>query len=216
IPLIAVFGLLGTGSVFAMVLIFHKYGRVFGTLWMAAGITYYYVYRKKARMPLMDRLSVTEIPEPPVPVDIPHTTLMVATSPTTPSPVLPDILKIAKTDGARLLVVTVLEVPLSVPLAAPLPAEEQAARQTLALCQAIGVERDVLVDTRLLRGRSAGEVLVRTLRREKADTLVINDTGSAIAGAIETAVGRSGLPVTLWKFRKMGPAGPLHESPSRP
>jgi APA family basic amino acid/polyamine antiporter len=214
IPLPALFGLLGTGSVFAMVLIFHKYGRVFGTLWMAAGIAYYYTFRKTARMPLMDRLSVTEIPEPPTPLDIPHKILMVATSPTAPSPVLPDILKIARTDGAKVLVVTVLEVPLALPLSAPLPAEEQAARHTLSVCQAIGVERDVLVDTRLLRGRSAGEALVRTLRREQADTLVINDTDSPVSRAIETVLLRSGLPVTLWKFRRLGPEASREHAPS--
>jgi len=214
IPLPALFGLLGTGSVFAMVLIFHKYGRVFGTLWMAAGIAYYYTFRKTARMPLMDRLSVTEIPEPPIPLDIPHKTLMVATSPTAPSPVLPDILKIARTDGAKVLVVTVLEVPLALPLSAPLPAEEQAARHTLSVCQAIGVERDVLVDTRLLRGRSAGEALVRTLRREQADTLVINDTDSPVSRAIETVLLRSGLPVTLWKFRRLGLEASREHAPS--
>ena len=214
IPLPALFGLLGTGSVFAMVLIFHKYGRVFGTFWMAAGIVYYYTFRKTARMPLMDRLSVTEIPEPPTPLDIPHKILMVATSPTAPSPVLPDILKIARTDGAKVLVVTVLEVPLALPLSAPLPAEEQAARHTLSVCQAIGVERDVLVDTRLLRGRSAGEALVRTLRREQADTLVINDTDSPVSRAIETVLLRSGLPVTLWKFRRLGPEASREHAPS--
>ncbi len=214
IPIPALFGLLGTGSVFAMVLIFHKYGRVFGTLWMAAGIAYYYTFRKTARMPLMDRLSVTEIPEPPTPLDIPHKILMVATSPTAPSPVLPDILKIAKTDGAKVLVVTVLEVPLALPLSAPLPAEEQVARHTLSVCQAIGVERDVLVDTRLLRGRSAGEALVRTLRREQADTLVINDTDSPVSRAIETVLLRSGLPVTLWKFRRLGPEASREHAPS--
>lgn len=162
----------------------------------------------------MDRLSVTEIPEPPTPLDIPHKILMVATSPTAPSPVLPDILKIARTDGAKVLVVTVLEVPLALPLSAPLPAEEQAARHTLSVCQAIGVERDVLVDTRLLRGRSAGEALVRTLRREQADTLVINDTDSPVSRAIETVLLRSGLPVTLWKFRRLGPEASREHAPS--
>ena len=204
IPVTAVFGLLGTGGVFLMVLLFHRYGRVFGTLWMIAGIAYYYTYRKGVRMPLMDRLSVREIELPAAPPALPHKTILVATSPTAPSPVLPDILKIAKSDGARILIVTVLEVPLSLPLYAPLPAEEQTARQSLSLCQAIGVESNVLVDTLLLRGRSIGEVLVRTLRREKADTLVLNDTDSAIFRAIEDAVLRSGLSVFLWTFRKLG------------
>ena len=82
--------------------------------------------------------------------------------------------------------------------------EEETARRTLALCQALGVEKDVLVNTLLLRGRSAAEVLVRTIRREKVDTLVLNDTDSAIVRTIEASVLRSHLPVTLWKVRRPG------------
>jgi APA family basic amino acid/polyamine antiporter len=204
IPLPALVGLLGTGAVFLMVLLFHKYGRVFGTLWMIGGIFYYYLYRKGAQMPLMERLAITEIPEPPAPLEDRHATLLVATSPTAPSPLLSDVLKVARTDGARVLVVTVLEVPLALPLYAPLPVEEETARRTLALCQALGVEKDVLVNTLLLRGRSAAEVLVRTIRREKVDTLVLNDTDSAIVRTIEASVLRSHLPVTLWKVRRPG------------
>ncbi len=202
IPVATLIGLLGTGAVFLMVLLFHKYGRVFGTLWMIGGILYYYLYRKGARMPLMERLSVTEIPEPPPPAEDRHGAILVATSPTAPSPLLSDVLKVARTDGARVLVVTVLEVPLALPLYAPIPMEEETARRTLALCQALGVEKDVLVDTLLLRGRSASEVLVRTLRREKVDTLVLNDTDSTIVRSIEASVLRSGLPVSLWKVRR--------------
>ncbi|MDA8111201.1 MAG: amino acid permease [Nitrospiraceae bacterium] len=205
IPVPALIGLLGTGAVFLMVLLFHKYGRVFGTLWMIGGVLYYYLYRKGARMPLMERLSVTEIPEPPAPAEDRHGAILVATSPTAPSPLLSDVLKVARTDGARVLVVTVLEVPLALPLYAPLPEEEETARRTLALCQALGVDKDVLVDTLLLRGRSAAEVLVRTLRREKIDTLVVNDTDSAIVRGIKASVLRSGLPVTLWTVRRPSP-----------
>ncbi len=202
IPLPTLVGLLGTGSVFAMVLVFHKYGRVFGTLWMIGGIVYYYFYRKSGKMPLMDRLSVIDIPSPPPSVEDRHGGILVATSPSAPSPLLSDVLKVAKSDGARVLVVTVLEVPLALPLYAPLPAEEETARQTLALCQAMGVERDVLVDTQLLRGRSAGDVLVRILRREKMDTLVLGDTDSAIARTIEATVLRADIDIALWKIRR--------------
>jgi APA family basic amino acid/polyamine antiporter len=205
VPLPALFGLLGTGAVFVMVLLFHKYGRVFGTLWMIAGVVYYYLYRKKARMPLMERVAVTEIPDPPQLVTTQHKTILVATSPSAPSPVLRDIAKIARVDGARLIVVTVLEIPATLPIKAPLPQEEAQARKTLELCQAIGVEEDLLIDTLLLRSRSIGKSLVSLYRHEKADTLVYNDTDSAVSRSIDHAIRHAHLPMAVWKIRPLPP-----------
>ncbi len=201
IPLPAVFGLIGTGGVFIMVLLFHKYGRVFGTIWMIAGISYYYFYRQSTRMPLMGRVAVTEIPESPLEKPIRHQNILIATSPHAPSPLLRDIAKIARADKARITVVTVLEIPLTLPLNASLPEEENRAKNTLELCQAIGVEEDVLIDTILVRSRSIGHSLVQFHARLRADTLVFNDTNSAISRSIETALIRSGAPITLWKIQ---------------
>lgn len=213
IPLPAVFGLIGTGGVFAMVLLFHKYGRVFGTIWMIVGITYYYFFRKTAKMPLMDRVRVTEIPDTPEEKSVPHKNILVATSPYRVSPVLRDVIKIARADKARVTVMTVLEIPLSLPLHASLPDEEERSRKTLEICQAIGVEEDVLIDTILLRGRSVANSIVATAVRQKADTLVYTDTDSALSRSIQSTIRQSSLPVMVWKieppagdgFRKMPP-----------
>ena len=200
IPLVAVFGLIGTGGVFLMVLLFHKYGRVFGTVWMIVGITYYYFFRKTARMPLMDRVSVTEIPESPEEAPFPHKNILVATSPYRVSPVLRDVIKIARSDKGRVTVATVIEIPLALPLNAPLPLEEERGRKTLEICQAIGVEEDVLIDTILLRGRSVANSIVSTAIRHKADTLVYTDTDSAMARSIQTAIRQASLPIMVWKI----------------
>jgi len=210
IPLPAVFGLIGTGGVFAMVLLFHKYGRVFGTIWMIVGITYYYFFRKTAKMPLMDRVRVTEIPDTPEDQSVPHKNILVATSPYRVSPVLRDVIKIARADKARVTVMTVLEIPLSLPLHAPLPEEEERSRKTLEICQAIGVEEDVLIDTILLRGRSVANSIVATAVRQKADTLVYTDTDSALSRSIQSTIRQSSLPVMIWKIEP--PTGNTHRN----
>ncbi|MHB8421538.1 MAG: amino acid permease [Leptospirales bacterium] len=208
IPLPAVFGLIGTGGVFIMVLLFHKYGRVFGTIWMIAGIAYYYYYRQSTRMPLMGRVAVTEIPETAIEKPHPHHNIMVATSPHAPSQILHDIAKIARSDEAKITVVTVLEIPLTLPLNAALPEEEARAKNTLELCQAIGVDEDIMLDTLLIRSRSIGESLVQVYTRHKADTLVYNDTNSAVSRSIEAAIVRSGIDITLWKIQTLKGARP--------
>jgi len=203
IPLPAIFGLVGTGGVFIMVLLFHKYGRVFGTIWMIVGIVYYYYFRRSTRMPLMGRVEIRELMENDFEKPLPHQNILVATSPHAPSPILHDIAKIARSDKARVTVVTVLEIPLSLPLNAPLPEEEATAQNTLELCQAIGVEEDVLLDTLLIRSRSIGDSLVQVYSRHKADTLVFNDTSSSVSKSIDAAIARSGLPVTVWKIQSI-------------
>jgi APA family basic amino acid/polyamine antiporter len=197
VPLTAVFGIVGTGGVFLMVLLFHKYGRVLGTVWMAAGITYYLWFRRKESLPVMERVQITEIkdrPEKPHP----HTLILVATSPTRPSPNLRDVCKIARADKSKVTVITVIEVPLTLPLTADMNTEEKAARHTLDLCQAIGLEEDVIMDTILAKGRAVGPVLNFHIKKLKADTLVINDTQSAISRSILSAVDRSSNTVTIW------------------
>jgi len=206
IPLPTVFGFLGTFGVFIMVLLFHKYGRIFGTVWMAGGISYYLWFRRKESLPVMDRVKITEVPdilEKPKP----HKQILVATSPTRPSPMLRDVLKVAKADNAKVTVLTVLEIPLALPLTAPLPEEEVAARHTLDLCQAIGMEEDVLVDTVLARGRAIGPVLNMQIKRVGADTLVLNDTGSSLVASVLGAVRRSSNTVMIWTFQNYSGAG---------
>jgi APA family basic amino acid/polyamine antiporter len=206
IPLPTVFGFLGTFGVFLMVLLFHKYGRVFGTIWMAVGIAYYLWFRRKESLPVMDRVTITEVAND-MPEAKPHRHILVATSPTRPSPMIRDVLKVAKADNAKVTVISVLEIPLALPLDAPLVEEEVVARHTLDLCQAIGMEKDVLVDTILARGRAIGPVLNMQIRRLGADTVVLNDTGSSLAAAVLGAIRRSANTVMIWTFQIYSGAG---------
>ncbi len=206
IPIPTVFGFMGTFGVFIMVLLFHKYGRIFGTVWMAGGISYYLWFRRKESLPVMERVKITEIKEE-YPEAKPHRHILVATSPTRPSEMLRDVLKVAKADGAKVTVITVLEIPLALPLTAALPKEEAEARHTLDLCQAIGLEEDVIVDTILARGRAIGPVLNMQIRRLGADTVVINDTGSSLAASVLGAIRRSSNTVLIWTFQIYSGAG---------
>ncbi len=206
VPLPTLFGLFGTGSVFVMVLLFHKYGRVFGTIWMAAGITYYLWFRRHEAFPVMERVKITNLPDRPEPQP-PHKVFMVATSPTRPSPILRDVCKVARADKAQVVVITVVEVPLTLPMTANMAQEEAVARHTLDLCQAIGLEEDVIMDTVLAKGRAVGPVLNFHIKKLKVDTLVINDTNSAMVRAVVNAIDRSSNTVSMWTFRSFDGSG---------
>lgn len=206
IPLPTVFGFIGTFGVFIMVLLFHKYGRVFGTVWMAGGVSYYLWFRRKESLPVMDRVKITEVTDV-LEKPKPHRQILIATSPRRPSPMLRDVLKVAKADDAKVTVITILEIPLALPLDAPLPEEEGVAQHTLDLCQAIGLEEEVLVDTILARGRAIGPVLNTQIKRLGADTVVMNDTGSSLVASVLGAIRRSSNTVMIWTFQNYSGEG---------
>jgi APA family basic amino acid/polyamine antiporter len=59
-PLLALVGLLIIGAIFTLFMLLHPYGRVLGVLWMLAGITGYYAYRRLvARAPVISREEKT-------------------------------------------------------------------------------------------------------------------------------------------------------------
>lgn len=77
--------------------------------------------------------------------------------------------------GATIEALSVIEVPMSLPLDAPLPqAQVDAARAALARAKAVGEEYEgVEVATAIVRGRRAGEVIVREAKRRGVEVIVL-------------------------------------------
>jgi APA family basic amino acid/polyamine antiporter len=63
------------------------------------------------------------------------------------------------------------------------------------------------MDTVLAKGRAVGPVLNFHIKKFKVDTLVINDTNSAMVRAVVNAVDRSSNTVSLWTFRMFDGSG---------
>jgi nucleotide-binding universal stress UspA family protein len=94
-------------------------------------------------------------------------------------------------DGARVVALLPLEVPLSLPLATPLPEQEALARETLTRARSIGLVYAVELDARLVRTRSAGEAIVDAARREHADSIVLSMPRGGRVGAVAEFVLRN-------------------------
>jgi nucleotide-binding universal stress UspA family protein len=74
---------------------------------------------------------------------------------------------------ARIIALSVVEVPLELSLDAALPELERAANQELDEAVAIGDSYDVRVTPRLVRGRSASREIVREAERRGAEIIVL-------------------------------------------
>ena len=92
--------------------------------------------------------------------------------------------------GARIVALTVLEVPLDRPLDAELPEDERVANAELDEAVAIGDSYGVRVVDRLVRGRSAGPRSCDEAERRGAEIIVLGSPRKALASARRGVFGR--------------------------
>jgi basic amino acid/polyamine antiporter, APA family len=181
IPLPTVFGALVSILVWASVVAFHEGGRVIGSLWMAAGVTLYVIYRRGQGKSLTRRFTIpaealqerggAQYGSILVPVfgeelddDIVGTAGRLAAS--------------ASEDqegGAVLEALYVFEIPMSLPIDARVPDERvKEAKRVLARAKEVGEEyAGVEVATAMVRGRSAGQAIVSEARRRGVEAIVL-------------------------------------------
>jgi nucleotide-binding universal stress UspA family protein len=81
--------------------------------------------------------------------------------------------RLARERGARIVAVTVIEVPLDLPLDAYMPEEVQEANAQLDEARAIGDLYGVNVVTRIVRARNSGRAIVDEAVRRTAEIIVM-------------------------------------------
>jgi APA family basic amino acid/polyamine antiporter len=181
VPIPAVFGALFAISVWISVVTFHEGARVIGTVWMAAGITLYVVYRRAQGKSLTQRFTIpaealqegggAQYGSILVPVfgeelddDIVGTAGRLAASASE-----------EEEGGAVLEALYVFEIPMSLPIDARVSDERvQEAKRVLARAKEVGEEyAGVEVATAMVRGRSVGQAIVSEARRRGVEAIVV-------------------------------------------
>ena len=172
-PLFAVFGGMATGISFVVILVQNPLTRWVGLGWIVLGLVGYAVYRRR-----WVRASLTEtVKAPPAfgaALALEYRRIVVPIVPGRPSDDALDVAcRLAAERGARVVALTVIEVPLELPLDAELPEEERQANDELDEAVAIGDTYGVRVVGRLVRGRSASAEIVREAERREAEIIVL-------------------------------------------
>ncbi|MDP9376486.1 MAG: amino acid permease [Actinomycetota bacterium] len=203
-PLPAVAGLVLSILAFGFVVGLHSGARILGTVWMVLGLTLYVTYRKLDGKPLLRRVLVPEeIFTRREEHEGEYGSILV---PVFGTPLDDDIVQTAGRlsaeegleegeGGAVIEALWVFEVPLAKPIDAAIPAEELSrARRALARAKAVGEEyTGVEVATATVRGRRAGEAIVREARRRGVEAIVLAaEEPSSIRGGPELG-GQEGL-----------------------
>jgi basic amino acid/polyamine antiporter, APA family len=179
-PVFAVFGGLATGASFVVILVQNPLTRWVGLGWMVLGLVGYAVYRRRfVRAPV--RETVKAPPAFGAALALEYRRIVVPIVPGRPSDDALDVAcRLAAERGARVVALTVLEVPLDLPLDTPLPEEELVANAELDEAIAIGDTYGVRVVGRLVRGRSASKEIVREAERRQAEIIVLGSPRKAL------------------------------------
>ena len=181
-PLFAIFGGLATGASFLVILVQNPLTRWVGLGWMALGVAGYAVYRRRW---VGASLTATEKAPPAfgAALALEYRRIVVPIVPGRPSDDALDVAcRLAAARGARVVALTVLEVPLDLPLETALPEEERVAHAELDEAVAIGDTYGVRVVGRLVRGRSASAEIVREAERREAEIIVLGSPRKDLVG----------------------------------
>jgi APA family basic amino acid/polyamine antiporter len=172
-PLFAIFGALGTGIAWLVVVVQRTGPRWAGLGWLAVGLLGYVAYRR-----LVLRASLTETLRAPViigpAVALEYRNILVPVKPGRASEEAIDVAcRLAADRGAALGAVSAVVVPLELSLDARLEEEEHRAYEALDAASAIAELYGVTATERLVRARHAGRAIVDEAVRRHSEIIVM-------------------------------------------
>ena len=181
-PLFALFGGLGTGIAWIVVVVQEPRTRWVGLGWLVLGFVAYAVYRKQVlRLPLRETSRAAAIV---LGLEVEYRTILVPVLRTAESEeALVAAARLAKERRATIVILHVLEVPLDQPLDADLHEQEEAAYEILDEAQAL-LEgyAGVRIVSRFVRARSAGPAIVDEAASRDAEVVILGASRTKVRG----------------------------------
>ena len=171
-PLFAIVGGIATGISFLVIVAQNPATRWVGLGWLGVGFVGYVIFRR--RLGISVRGTTKAPPAVGAALALEYRRILVPIVPGRPSDDALDVaLRLAKERGARVIALTVMEVPLDLPLDAELPELEAIANRELDEAVGIGDSYGVRVTPRLVRGRSASVEIVAEANRRDTEIIII-------------------------------------------
>jgi len=172
-PLFAIFGALGTGAAWVVVVVQKPDARWTGLAWIALGLLTYAVYRRYVvHLPLRETVRAPVVIGRALALE--YRSILVPVKPGRMSQEALDVAcRLATQRRATIAALAVVVVPLEMPLDSTLPDEEAEAYEVLDAARAIGELYGVDVIERLVRARSAGRAIVDEAARRGTEIIVM-------------------------------------------
>jgi APA family basic amino acid/polyamine antiporter len=182
-PLFALFGAVGTGIAWIVVVVQKSGPRWAGLGWLVVGLAVYVVYRRYVvRQPLTTTLRAPVIIGRAIALE--YRSILVPVKPGRASEEAIDLgCRLATDRGASIAAVSVVVVPLELPLDSRLDEEEARADEALDAAAAIAELYGVDLTERLVRARSAGRAIVDEAARRQSEIIVMGAPRAERRGA---------------------------------
>ena len=188
-PVFAILGGIATGASFLVIVVQNPTTRWVGLGWLIAGLVGYAIYRRRVVGATL-RETTKAPPAFGAALALEYRRIVVPILPGRPSDDALDVAcRLAAERGARVVALTVLEVPLDLPLDTELPEDERVANAELDEAVAIGETYGVRVVGRLVRGRSASVEIVREAERREAEIIVLGSPRKDLVGRRRSVFG---------------------------
>ena len=173
-PLFAIFGGIGTGLSWLVIVIQQPATRWAGIGWLLLGLAFYYVYRRRVvRQPLSVTTRAPALVLGPA-LQLEYRTIVVPVVRTNESEeALVAAARLAAERRATIAIVHVIEVPLERRLDQVTDEEEEAADELLEQARALVEAYGVRAVTRLVRARRAAPAIVEEAERRTAELIVL-------------------------------------------
>jgi basic amino acid/polyamine antiporter, APA family len=173
LPMSAVIGALGTGAAWIVVMALNTRTLILGSIWMAAGITTYLLYRRSQGLPLAETHKVL-LPEPLGVEEIEYNSVLVAFEDDAPfsTETVATAVKLATKRRRGIHVISVLTVPSHLPLDAELEDQEGEAQSKIEQAKLVGGLR-VSGHVHRVRPGQAGHSISEEAEELEASALVM-------------------------------------------
>jgi basic amino acid/polyamine antiporter, APA family len=171
-PLFAIFGGLGTGIAWLVVVIQDPATRYAGFAWLAVGFVFYPLYRRHAHLPLTVTARAPVPLGPALALEYRSILVPIVTGPESHEAV-EVAARLATERAGRIVLLRVIVVPLELPLDADLASEIEEANRVLDEARAIAAQYGVRVVERMVRARHAGRAIVDEAERRVSEIIVL-------------------------------------------
>jgi APA family basic amino acid/polyamine antiporter len=190
-PLFAIVGALGTGLAWLVVIVQTPSTRYAGLAWLVFGFGVYFAYRKRVvRQPLGTTVKAPAAFGPALALQYRRLLVPVVGGP--PSDAAMDLAcRLAAERGARIVALSVLEVPLDRPVGDTPPELERVANRELDEALAIGDSYGVRVIGRLERARSPGPAIVAAAAARDAEIIILGSPRHVLTTAQSPVFGKT-------------------------
>jgi basic amino acid/polyamine antiporter, APA family len=216
-PLFAVFGGLGTGIAWVVVTVLNISTLIFGTIWLAVGITTYVLYRRYQGLTLTQTAKVV-MPKPIVEREVEYESVLVAFEEDDYSPdAVSTAVKLAARRRRGIHVLVLITVPTTAPIGAAMPEQEGLASSIIDSARMIGGRR-VTGHWEKVRPGEAGRRIVEEARAIRARAIVMSapkrrPPGSLFGRTLETVLAERPTRVIIESLPNGGGPSRLPERP---